>query len=828
MDYTIRILQGYGISERVVTTVIEQTDCFFDLIISSKLAAIKTKTNRKAAFKKVITLLQNHLDLIDLELFNNPYILLAYGAPERGLKSIVDTMEVTTISELKGLSYQRVMVGMKRGCQVVYKQIQKAVTAFYEFFSKSDKTLLIKNLILYKLFVDQQITYKHASTYIYDFINHYWPMLKLTPKLIEAVISELVANRYLQTYHGYLFFPKNIFYQSIISKAKIEKPTLSFSEYLQSDFKDRELLRYRINGLTLEEIGQIMGITRERVRQRQAKVLEKLPKLVEINRYRQLFETYDFNQSDFVFLYHESPQVYQLLNLLCKHGQEDVSNYVLNSSIFSGKEKLDYAIKHQFFITHFGELKRITKVTMIEEVLYAHRDEQLVLKTLAYYFHEKMKKYSQANLDIDSLRAIEAAVTRSQHTIHSFGRKFRYFDYLFSAEEISALQALIQNLEPGSYTMLKLYNENQQLMTQLDVRDEYELHYLYRHKYKLLTKDVKLKRSPEFIVGDIKKKKFIKKQILTFTGQNVEQCLDYLFEVYGHKRNTMAAYISANFRVLVHDGLIMSTDVQISNQTLFAIKHHLKCTVYTKSEMKDILRIYNQPFSVPLLDKLGYFIKGNIVFEKQLRNVNNAFYSLISEHEVWYRPLSALDKTKEMTSFLVKMEKDQKLFMIDDNVYASIDFLTKYQINLPLIRDFIQAVNYYLKQKKITYFSLYSLKQNGFYHKLLSCSLKPIFFDRLLVGSPYFHPINRKSPLLFVKGSTKPATLAQFFSDKLVLYENGIDLQEFLNEIKKEFQISFQSESAKEHLRRYGAFYSSELKKLYFDKEVFLEEAYSQ
>lgn len=828
MDYTIRILQGYGISERVVTTVIEQTDCFFDLIISSKLAAIQTKTNRKAAFRKVTTLLQNHLDLIDLELFNNPYILLAYGAPERGLKAIVDAMGVTTILGLKGLSYQQVRIGMKRGCRVVYKQIQKAITVFYDVFSKSDKTLLIKNLILYKLFIDQQITYKCASAYICDFINHYWPMLKLTPKLIEAVISELVANGYLQIYHGYLFFPKNIFYQSIISKAKIEKPTLSFSAYLQSDFKDRELLRYRINGLTLEEIGQIMGITRERVRQRQAKVLEKLPKLVEINRYQQLFETYDFNQSDFVSLFHESPQVYQLLNLLYKHGQEDVSNYVLNSSIFSRKEKLDYAIKHKFFITHFGELKRITKVAMIEETLYAHRNEQLDLKTLAYYFREKMKEYPQVDIGIDSLRAIEAVVTRSQYAIHSFGRKFRYFDYLFSAEEISALQRLMQNLEPGSYTMLKLYNENKRLMTQLDVHDEYELHYLYRHKYKLLTKGVKLKRSPEFIVGNIEKKKFIKTQLLTFAGQNIEQCLDYLYEVYGHKRNTMAAYISANFRALVHNGLIMSADVQISDQTLFAIKHHLKRTVYAKSEMKNILRIYDQPFSVPLLDKLGYFIKGNIVFEKQLRNVNNAFYSLISRYELWYRPLNVLGKTKEMTSFLIKMEKDQKLFMIDDNIYASIYFLAKYQISLPLIRDFIQAVNYYLKQKKITYFSLYSLKQRGFYHKLLSCPLKSIFLERLLVGSSYFHPINRKSPLLFVKGSTKSATLAQFFSDKLVLYENGIDLQEFLNEIKKEFQISFQSESAKEHLRRYGAFYSSELKKLYFDKEAYLEEIYAQ
>ena len=62
-------------------------------------------------------------------------------------------------------------------------------------------------------------------------------------------------------------------------KSGIEENLISIDSFFQSSFKDINFLKERLDGKTLEEIGNSVGITRERVRQKINNSLKRIPKI---------------------------------------------------------------------------------------------------------------------------------------------------------------------------------------------------------------------------------------------------------------------------------------------------------------------------------------------------------------------------------------------------------------------------------------------------------------------------------------------------------------------------------------------------------------------
>lgn len=74
-------------------------------------------------------------------------------------------------------------------------------------------------------------------------------------------------------------YPENIFFELVGGEANIVSDNVEGLEYVISLLTEREqtILKARyINGETLEEVGKTFGVTRDRIRQIQAKALRKL------------------------------------------------------------------------------------------------------------------------------------------------------------------------------------------------------------------------------------------------------------------------------------------------------------------------------------------------------------------------------------------------------------------------------------------------------------------------------------------------------------------------------------------------------------------------
>src|SRR5699024_5833265 len=367
-----------------------------------------------------------------------------------------------------------------------------------------------------------------------------------------TILNELEIDGYIYTYGNNYYFPTNIFYTSEyerISKDRVIKTkkhikTITLSEYLENNIKDKDIIIQRLNGKTLEEIGKKYNVSRERIRQRQMVVLKKAPEIYEINKYKDIFEEYSFSKNEFTIMFNVDSKVYELLMLVLKKGKKDTGEYILKSDKILGSKKEKYLEKHKYYLTRFGEFKRINKQEFFEEILYKYKERSFDSDVFLEIYNAEAKKYPHLNLEVNNLRSLEGIATRSLFTISTLGRAFRYFDMSPTADD-DLLKDLINNLDDGCYSMNKIMNENKVIINHLDIQDEYELHNFYKKRADLLDSNINITRSPEFTVGDINKKDFIKEFIIEFSEQQVISLVDYLYDEYDVRKDTMLCYISS-------------------------------------------------------------------------------------------------------------------------------------------------------------------------------------------------------------------------------------------------------------------------------------------
>ncbi|WP_440897414.1 sigma factor-like helix-turn-helix DNA-binding protein [Amphibacillus sp. Q70] len=827
MDMTFLSLQEIGLSNNVVNSICDQADTIFDLIITEKSNEILSSTNRKSNILKAISKAEDNLEWFTPLLFESPFILLGFGASKTALTKIVDAFNLTTIKVLINLSDEEIKRGMKRSFSSAMNKIRLAAKNYEDLLMKDEHQQRIKkNMVLFYFYSVREVQDKDVAYQVKEYIDEYFPSLKISEIEIDQMNKMLIESGYLYYHDDTYYFPTNIYYQSRYDSIEKPEPVVTLKEILAEDFKDMALLKHRLNGLTLEEIGNRFGISKERVRQRQARVLKSLGKVAEIEKYRKIFENYSFNKDGFISLFHEPPQVFELLDLFLKKGTEDPSYYVLESKDIPNSDKFKFLMKQRFFVTRFGELKQINKVDFAEEILFSHKSESYTPETFFQLYNSEASKYPELDLEVTSPRAIEGCISRSYYVISTRGHRFRYYDYNLSDEDIKLLNNKVDFLNKGCYSMLKLFNEDKEFMEQLDIRDEYELHNLYKRMREITSNKILLTRSPEFTVGDIKKKDFIMEEIRSFSDQKIEVCLKYLFEEYGFKENTMSSYISMNYKSYINDGIICAPLNDLDNELLENLKLYFLEDVYMKQDVLVILQEFGHTISSPLLGKLGYYITGNVVFKKEFGNVTNAFSSFVMKDAQYRRTNDSIGQSREMTSYLFKKETERKLVVLEKGLYVSTDFLEERGISPSFLDDFVNKVYNFLPKTK--YFTLFSLEQLGFKHPLLDLGFESIFYERLMVTSNRFNSVTRKSPILFVKGKTIPATLELFYSDQLADFEIGVDVHDFVYDLNSEFGIDFNLDTIIIGLKRYGCFHSKELNKLYFDKDTYLNEVYGQ
>lgn len=818
MDILLNTLQKFEVSQAILNSLDSLELSFMDLIINTKREVALRKGYKKTAINRATFAMENMFDIINTNLLNNPLILINFNTSKSTISKMNNHYKTINIEELETMISNELYFENSGNVILARRnELQFAIKEFREWqISKDGQQYLTKLTVLLKMFEMKKAEIEELAS-------------DLDTNELTKILEELVRENYLIKQEEYYYFPNNIFYfQDEVNKIIEKEKIISLESFLSSDTKDIELLKERLNGKTLQLIADNHGLTRERIRQKIKKIPINLNDIIEIQKYASIFGKYNFSENDFILLFNENIEVYNMLNFFCERGIVEPKQYVLNMDIPITK-KVKFFDQNQYIVTRNGQVKKVGKLEFFEEVLYKHRDKTFTPEEFYSIYQDESQIYSNLNLSLGTPRAIEGLCHRSLNIINSNSHKFRYFEVELPVNEIENMNRMIA-LPNGIYNMRKLLELYPEFMEEIGIYDEYELHNLYKKNWdKLSVKSMELTRSPEFIIGNVEKVFFVKNILNEFSGENLNDVVKYMYEEYGLRKNSMTSYIQMNFKYLLSGQKISAEYEKISSEKIDILRNQLVKDIYLRKEVEDIILDIPEIdyfFSNQLMHDIGYYVTGNIVFSKKYGNVREAISAIVLKNLKYIRGDSPLDRSEIMGTHLVHLERDYKIVCISENTYMQTQYLEKRGITKKILKSFVEAVidEYHNKG----YFSFPQIVNDGFKHPLMDFGFEDIFYDRLIITKKNARPITRFTPMIFIISENSRVPLEIFLSDILVEYPQGVYLDDLIDDINTKYYQNLSRDKVKEQLKKYGAFYSRTLDKFYFYKEQYLDEVYGK
>lgn len=721
----------------------------------------------------------------------------------------------------------------KEGLLDSSKKLKKKISEYYEILGKTENQL---EMLKWKNF-----TYFLNNTFVN---NSEIETLGLDKQILQVLIADgflqLDKNgEYTMLAIDSLSFPevlintfnlnKNFYDLNKINSQddsqddnQIDMESVTLEDFLKSDFKNKDYLILRLKGKTLQEIGDVFGVTRERVRQKLQKIARDIPRINEIERYREFFTNYRISKDLFINVFCSNEYVYELLSLLYKKGTES-----LESDILEGKFDED---AKQFLLDSSGTYllknnrKKLSREYIIIDILQRNKKLQkyFSLDDIFYLYTEEVG--NNEKLKIKSTRSLSALLDRYSNIIFSFREGYRFHGIDYNNEIRQKLVEVFDLIADGAYDMNWIYEKNPVLMKELDILNGYELHFFCK-KYKILSNTVTLGRNPGFVKGKLTKREYILLELKKFNGSSLDEFIDYMVRNYGFNGDTLTAYVLSEFTNHIQNRVVYFEQDQYYTQ-VSALKESLRDDIYEKNEFYSIVRrdLNLNEINSELVLNLGFVEKGGIIVKQKYRSGMEAFTTYILSHKIFRVGDKPIFRTNEYYSSIQRLESELQILKISETSYINVEHLENRGFDKKKLLQFISRVIDFTSDGE--YFSIISLINNGFSDSLLEDGFELISLDRLISTSDEVKAVSVGFPNIYCRSKTKK-NLNEFLIDELLKCESA-NLEDFTDDINSKYGLNLDEYSVRVKLVEEGAYYSDILNKAYILKEEYLDEVYGK
>lgn len=610
----------------------------------------------------------------------------------------------------------------------------------------------------------------------------------------------------------------------------------TLSEVLSFDFENKNLLESRISGLTLEEVGEQMGVTRERIRQIQDKVLKEIPILREERIYADTYMKYAFDRDDFANAFTElknPAEVYGFLGLKYTRGTVPVIEYILSSSDYDSSEKNAQLTKYDYFLSFTGQAVVANKVNIFTEIMFENRDKDFTIESINSVFEAKVRELGLENIDSASMRGLKE---RSNYVISSTKGMFRYYNFDIVIDYMPQLKSLV-NVAPGLYSIDYFYDADMQLMNDLDVRNSAELANLFKTVgYEKFENINSIIRQSVVVVGKHDKNQTFEKLLSDNIGETVDSFLDNISETSQIPKRVLNDYFK-DFGDWVSGNVIISpehTEVVASNQLLTdtEINELLEAfarQIMTRDELRDTFKKLkiDKKITPEIFKQLHLSVKGELVFSDKFDSIRSAMEDFMLEEDYFEVNNTDFYHTPGFYSTLRYLEHGWKLLKISPNKYINRRTLVAAGVNVE--EDFSkfisEALDFMVDEE---FYSYQKLIRMGFSADLIDdLGFNDVFYERLIQNSDSVRTLST-TPVLFTenkKFTEQVVTMKQFLTHQFE-GKDGIDIEDFSEDIVEEFGLVIDPLNIAAKLVEAGFYYSKSMNRLYTDKEIYLNEVY--
>lgn len=596
----------------------------------------------------------------------------------------------------------------------------------------------------------------------------------------------------------------------------------------------RQAFELRLEGKTLQEVGDIMNLTRERVRQLVNKACQLKPRLREDD-LGYWYSKYDCDLEAMEIIFGTDTTISNYLNIVYKKGKEDIEKMFddpnLDSTLY---EKLHtYIYRDSVLIgLEYVPCKRELLCRAVAKEVCSDCDIHAKELYMAYMtMLEQNHLQADEKLLFPSARAFEARMQDSPYILMKYGRKLRY--YVIGEHDVNDLVKMLDfrrfsNIEIST---LKLFREYPDLMDEYDLRDEYELHNFLKkteHEWNL-DGDITLNRMPYLVFGDADRAKQTEELMYQLVPISLEEfCEAYEME-YGVLRATACANMVPLISKFLHNGVFTADQPMLNDKEKAFLSEVLVDDFYFTEDVKTLFvtkfgKQNANHLNPRTIKEQGYRVYTNYLVSDRFSSSVDYFSKMITKNAMF--DISVLDRRFiYIQQFLVSLESlRNNLDMIEyeDGKYLRyehfINVLPEY--NKQTLVDYVTDTLEYAEGNK--YFTIRSLIEDGYDHPLHHIGFGEWFNGALIKNSKRISFIRTGGTILFYKGNVKRTTV-DFLRYVLSNYKS-MDIFDLIELLQEDYGINILKDKIIQFVKDSELYYDSTMEKLYLDKEYFYEE----
>lgn len=594
----------------------------------------------------------------------------------------------------------------------------------------------------------------------------------------------------------------------------------------------KDVLLCRLQGMTLEETGKVIGVTRERVRQIAVKALQKVPKLRE-DQFKYWFENYDITKDEFKRIFGFDEESYNYLKGTYKKGEKSLEELLEDEHLHGVIAQRALKEMRKYCVIINGEyvpLKRETLVRKLFELNHSDVDCAVSEFYKEYLqFLEDNELITNQKLLYPSERAFEARLNDQRYTLAKYGRRVRFYnieeydiDTLFAEMDFSSYDGL-------EISTLKLMNSYPELMTEYNILDEYELHNLMKkNESKLVQYEVTLGRMPLLSVGVADREKQVIKFLYKVAPIEYYKFGEVYEDKYGVKKETVLANFTTYVDKYYNAGEFSVDYKKMSKQEYSIMSQKLSKDYYL---IKDIKHIYHDVFPHEDIEKInpytlkmmGFSVYVDYVIRNTYSSCDEYFRVLLTSNDV--TDLSMLDKSliynQSLYFVLENLRVNFEILEFEKNKYVTFERFSKGAQGITkedLQQYTIEAVDFCDEE----FFTIKSIRKKGFVSKLDELGFDEWFYGALLRANKNIRYSKFGGNFLFshIGRQFKRSDFFLFLMKKL----QKIDIVKFIQYIEDEYGLKIDRSDVTMVVNQSNMYYDQTMERIYLNKELFYED----
>ena len=639
------------------------------------------------------------------------------------------------------------------------------------------------------------------------------------------------------------------------SKNLIEETEEGYQKYLPNlidwiriglkNDRERDIFRKRISDVTLDKIGRDYNVTRERIRQIEAKAKKKSKNVrFKEERYIYWFENYNFTKEQFCTVFNILPASYDSVEYLSglsekeKMDRKSVVDALEDERLTMAMSKrFRRALSDKYFLFE-DEYVVIKENSVLEALLRKkHSDNSIRVSNLIKEYNSVVSEF---NLDLNLIEEgsdsedhrIENKLMHFRNAIKREKRQFRYYEY-----DNYDFEEFFKNIDFSAFlnteiSTLKIMNMYPELMEQYDIKAPYELHFIIQ-KYDTLAKqnNINKQTAPNIIIGTASRELQVRGFIYKLAPITLENFAKAYEAEYGVEAATVLGTYNDFYNDYVKDGRVLDVMQEpMRDDELFKMKSALTEDFYFLEDFeKNYLALFPEGNAEKInhynIKRLGFKINSTYAFRNTYSNVDDCFCAMFIKYgglsrEIFDRRFVSV---QQFYTSRDKMKKNYDLLEVRDGEYITFEKLSEQypEISKKDLKDYAKKAIEYASGDV---FTIYSLRKAGFTHKLDVLNQSEIFYAGLICIDKTVYNSRTFGDIFFSKTNSSiniPAFVQNAFEE---MNRESVGIIELMDYMMDEYGVYVKRYDIPGFIREKGYYYLPDTEKIYLTYEDYLKD----